>query len=60
MRAAERALASARREREEAEAQWAEWERMWPRRRAEAGLPDTATPQAAQEIVRAVQGALPC
>jgi uncharacterized protein YhaN len=58
MRAAERALASATREREEAEAEWAEWERMWPQRRAQAGLPDTATPQAAQEIVRAVQEGL--
>jgi uncharacterized protein YhaN len=58
IRAAERTLASAKRECEEAETEWAEWERMWPQRRATAGLPDTATPQAAQEIVRSVQEGL--
>ena len=58
MRAAERTLTSATRDCERAEAQWAEWERMWPQRRAAAGLPDTATPQAAQEIIRAVQEGL--
>jgi uncharacterized protein YhaN len=58
IQSAERTLASATREREKAEAEWSEWERMWPQRRAAAGLPDTATPQAAQEIVRAVQDGL--
>jgi uncharacterized protein YhaN len=58
IRAAERTLASATRECEKAEAEWSEWKRMWPQRRAAAGLPDTATPQAAQEIVRAVQEGL--
>ncbi|HEV2943877.1 MAG TPA: AAA family ATPase [Solirubrobacteraceae bacterium] len=55
---AERALAGAKHAQSSAAAAWAEWEKRWPARRAEAGLPDTATPQAAQEIVRAVQDGL--
>jgi uncharacterized protein YhaN len=58
IQSAERTLASATREHEKAEAEWSVWERLWPQRRAAAGLPDTATPQAAQEIVRAVQDGL--
>lgn len=41
-----------------AAAAWAEWEKRWPARRAEAGLPDSATPEAAQEIVRAIEDGL--
>jgi uncharacterized protein YhaN len=55
---AERAKAYAKHAQSSAAAAWAEWEKRWPARRAEAGLPDTATPQAAQEIVRAVQDGL--
>jgi uncharacterized protein YhaN len=55
---AERALAGAKHAQSAAAAAWAEWEKRWPARRAEAGLPDTATPQDAQEIVRAVQDGL--
>jgi hypothetical protein len=54
----ERALTGAKHAQSSAAAAWAEWEKRWPARRSEAGLPDTATPQAAQEIVRSVQDGL--
>ncbi len=54
----ERAKAYAKHAQSSAAAAWAEWEKRWPARRAQAGLPDTATPQDAQEIVRAVQDGL--
>lgn len=54
----ERALATADREDDLAAAALAEWEAAWPQRRAEAGLPSTATTDAAQEIVRAVDEGL--
>jgi uncharacterized protein YhaN len=56
--AAERALATAARELGDAVAARAQWETAWPERRAEAGLPATATPDAAHEIVRAVDEGL--
>jgi uncharacterized protein YhaN len=56
--AAERALATAARELEDAVAARAQWETAWPKRRADAGLPATATPDAAHEIVRAVDEGL--
>ena len=34
------------------------WEAAWPQRRAEAGLPVRATPDAAQDVVRAVEDGL--
>jgi uncharacterized protein YhaN len=55
---AERALAAAERELTDATKAWAEWEAAWPIRRADAGLPSTATPAAAQEIVRAIDDGL--
>jgi len=54
----ERAKAYAKHAQSSAAAAWAEWEKRWPAQRAQAGLPDTATPQDAQEIVRAVQDGL--
>ncbi len=54
----ERVKAYAKHAQSAAAAAWAEWEKRWPARRAEAGLPDTATPQAAQEIVRAIEDGL--
>lgn len=55
---AERALAAAERELGLANAAWAKWEAAWPQRRADAGLPPAASPDAAQEIVRAVDDGL--
>jgi uncharacterized protein YhaN len=55
---ADRAVAGAEREREAADAAWSAWENTWPDRRAEAGIPETATPEAAQEVARAVDDAL--
>jgi uncharacterized protein YhaN len=46
------------REREAAQLAWQTWEDSWPERREAAGLPTGATPEAAQEIVRAVDEAL--
>ncbi len=54
----ERVKAYAKHAQSAAAAAWAEWEKRWPARRAEAGLPDTATPEAAQEIVRAIEDGL--
>jgi uncharacterized protein YhaN len=45
-------------EREAAQLAWQTWEDSWPERREAAGLPTSATPEAAQEIVRAVDEAL--
>lgn len=56
--ATERALSNAVEECEECETAVVEWEERWPMRRSEAGLPDTATPRAAQETVRAVEDGL--
>ena len=55
---ATRALAAAERERALAAAGLSAWEAAWPQRRAEAGLPVTASPDAAQEVVRAVDDGL--
>jgi uncharacterized protein YhaN len=58
LKAAERALAAARREAQAVAAARKAWEAAWPERRDDAGLPAAATPQAAQEIVRAVDEGL--
>ena len=55
---AERALVAAQHEQSTAEDAWSAWEDAWPQRRTEAGLPASATPEAAQEIVRAVNDGL--
>ncbi len=56
--AAKRTLAAAQNEHSAAEQAWSAWEGAWPQRRAEAGLPASATPEAAQEIARAVEDGL--
>jgi len=56
--AAERALAAAERESETASVVRAAWVEAWPRRRDEAGLPTPATPDAAQEMARAIDDGL--
>jgi uncharacterized protein YhaN len=53
-----RDLAGAQTESKEAQLAWKEWNDAWPERREAAGLPAGATPEAAQEIVRAVDEAL--
>lgn len=55
---AQRTLTTAEHEQRDAAAAWSKWEKTWPQRRAEAGLPATATPDAAQEVVRAVDDGL--
>ncbi len=55
---AQRSLISAEHEQRDAAKAWSNWEKAWPQRRADAGLPVTATPDAAQEIVRAVDDGL--
>jgi uncharacterized protein YhaN len=55
---AERVLAGAEREQDAADAAWSGWQSAWPQRRTEAGMPATAIPEAAQEIVRAVDDGL--
>jgi uncharacterized protein YhaN len=55
---AQRTLAAATREQAEATSAAKEWQDLWPQRRTDAGLPSTATPDAAQEIVRAVEDGL--
>ncbi|MGI8557760.1 MAG: AAA family ATPase [Solirubrobacteraceae bacterium] len=55
---AERALIAAERDQSLATTALAGWEATWPQRRADAGLPATASPDAAQEIVRAVDDGL--
>jgi uncharacterized protein YhaN len=54
----QREVVAAESELAEAQAALDEWERAWPTRRVEGGLPENATPEAAQEIVRAVGDAL--
>lgn len=56
--AAQRALAAGSREKAAAIAAADEWQELWPQRRSDAGLPSAATPDAAQEIVRAVEEGL--
>jgi uncharacterized protein YhaN len=56
--AAQRTLAAGRREQTAANAAGEKWQELWPQRRTDAGLPPTATPEAAQEIVRAVEEGL--
>jgi uncharacterized protein YhaN len=51
---AQRELTAAEREQGAATDAWSKWEKAWPQQRLHAGLPETATPDAAQEIVRAV------
>src|SRR5581483_11304206 len=55
---AERAVARAKRELETARTAYAKWENEWPQRRAEAGLPETTSPDAAHEIARAIDEGL--
>jgi uncharacterized protein YhaN len=56
--AAERALANATDDRDGADSAAEDWQRSWPQQRNEAGLPESATPRAAQEILRAVEEGL--
>jgi uncharacterized protein YhaN len=58
LQGAERSVTAAQREQNAAEQAWSAWEDAWPQRRTEAGLPEGATPEAAQEIVRAVNDGL--
>ncbi len=55
---AERALVVAQGERDCAAQARSGWEDAWPERRAQAGLPASATPDGAQEIARAVDEGL--
>jgi uncharacterized protein YhaN len=58
VRAGELALAATEEERASAEDEMASWRELWPTRRTEGGLPETATPAAAQEILRAIEDGL--
>jgi uncharacterized protein YhaN len=58
LRAAEHALSNAIEDRDDADSAAEDWEQSWPRWRNEAGLPESATPHAAQEILRAVEEGL--
>jgi uncharacterized protein YhaN len=55
---AERAVTRAKRELDTAGAAFATWEKEWPKRRAEAGLPGTTSPETAHEIARAIDEGL--
>jgi uncharacterized protein YhaN len=55
---AERALARAKRELDKASSAFDKWEKAWPQRRADAGLPETTSPDAAHEIARAIDEGL--
>jgi uncharacterized protein YhaN len=55
---AERVLAAAQRELATTAQTSADWHWAWPQRRLEAGLPETATPDSAQEIARAIDEGL--
>jgi uncharacterized protein YhaN len=57
---AQRAVAAAEHEQRAVAVARSAWETAWPQRRTEAGLPATATPAAAHEIVRAVNDGLGC
>jgi uncharacterized protein YhaN len=56
--ASERELKSAGRELDDAEVAWSDWHAAWPARRSQGGLPDSAEPEHAQEIIRGVEDAL--
>lgn len=55
---AARALDTVKREHQQAEAAWSEWNSLWDSRCEEAGIPAGSSVEAAQEIVRAVEDGL--
>ena len=58
VRRSEHEVVAAQRAQAEAEAALKEWKKMWPQSRIDGGLPDSTTPEAAHEIVRAIEEAL--
>lgn len=58
LEASERTVLAAQREAESAATAWAQWQREWPERRTASGLPATADPHSAHEMLRIIQEAL--
>jgi uncharacterized protein YhaN len=58
VRAGERTLATAQEQAVAAEVEIETWQKQWPTWRTEAGLPGTAGPKVAQEILRAIEDGL--